>query len=591
MKKTKPAKSRKWVGKAMISFVAILAVLTFFSNTIMNATIPRVVASNAGRSNLSYTNNATAPLVATGEVKVKGLDNRTVASVLHSNYDLVEAGEVIVTLTPLTEENMNQLNELRSQLQTTLREQEYAARRPNHPYDYTTLLTTIHTSELALADAQANLVNAQNRDAAISNAQQQLAANTAAYESLHQQFIAASATLEGINTQIAILQSQIAAIDITIATLTGNPTPTPIPTSTPTPVPTVDPSVTPDPEAAPTLIPEPLPTEVPVPTPSSNATLESLLAQKANLQSQIAGLQNQIASATSNVEGLAAQMSAAQTAVNTAQAALTEAENLPTIYAAQDALAAAEHALTVANQAYDDQVIENGIAADQAQDTIDDREATIEDLENRIERLEAELSQTEIVAPISGYVYNMAVETDDQITKDKVLFSIIPEDSEFTASFTFSTEVANAMTIGQELNSSQYNWIDRIVIVNIKPSPENPIEKRIVKCSIISSSVLYPGVSVTVTADRGNSTYDHVIAASALNEDNSGTFVYVVEQSSTPLGDKYTVRRVSVTVAARAGSLVAINGEGLDGVMIVTRSEQPLHSGDRVRLEDYSSAG
>ena len=587
MKKTKPAKSRKWVGKAMISFIAILAVLTFFSNTIMNATIPRVVASNAGRSNLSYTNNATAPLVATGEVKVKGLDNRTVASVLHSNYDLVEAGEVIVTLTPLAEENMDQLNQLRSQLQTSLREQEYAARRPNHPYDYTTLLTTIHTAELALADAQANLVNAQNRDAAISNAQQQLAANTAAYESLHQQFIAASATLEGLHTQIAILQSQIVAIDISIAAITGGPTPTPIPTATP--VPTLDPSVTPNPEAVPTAIP--VPTDIPVPTPSNNVTLESLLAQKANLQAQIAGLQNQIAGATSNVEGLAAQMTAAQTAVNTASAALTEAENLPTVYAAQDALAAAEHSLTVANQAYDDQVIENGIAADQAQDTIDDREATIEDLESRIERLEAELSQTEIVAPISGYVYNMAVETDDQITKDKVLFSIIPEDSEFTASFTFSTEVANAMTIGQELNSSQYNWIDRIVIVNIKPSQENPIEKRIVKCSIISSSVLYPGVSVTVTADRGNSTYDHVIAASALNEDNSGTFVYVVEQSSTPLGDKYTVRRVSVTVAARAGSLVAINGEGLDGVMIVTRSEQPLHSGDRVRLEDYSNAG
>ncbi len=588
MKKTKPAKNRKWVGKAMIAFVAILAVLTFFSNTIMNATIPRVVASNAGRSNLSYTNNATAQLVATDEVKVKGLDGRTVASVLHSNYDLVEAGEVIVTLTPLSEENMTTLNDLRTQLQTAQREQEYAARRPNHPYDYTTLLTTIHTSEQALADAQANLVAAQNRDAAISNAQQLLDANTAAYTSLNQQLIAATTALEGIRTQIALLQSQIAIIDGSIAVLTGGPTPTPVPTSTPIPVPTVDPSVTPNPEATPTSIP--VPTEIPVPAPGNNVTLESLQTQRANLQAQIASLESQIAGSVSTVDGLAAQMASAQNAINTAQAALTEAENLPTTYAAQDALTLAEHALEVANQAYNDQIIENGIAADQAQDAIDDREDNIADLEERIARLEEELSQTEIVAPISGYVFNVAVEADDQINKDKILFTIVPQDSEFTASFTFNTDVAESMSIGQELNADQYNWIDRIVIVNIKPSSENPIEKRIVKCSIISSSVLYPGVSITVTANRGNSTYDHVIAASALNEDNSGTFVFVVEQSSTPLGDKYTVRRVAVTIAARAGSLVAINGEGLDGVMIVTRSEQPLHNGDRVRLEDYNSA-
>ena len=103
-----------------------------------------------------------------------------------------------------------------------------------------------------------------------------------------------------------------------------------------------------------------------------------------------------------------------------------------------------------------------------------------------------------------------------------------------------------------------------------------------------TSFPVYPGESITVTADKGNATYDHVVASSAISEDNSGNFVFVVDQSSGPLGDRYTVRRVSVTVQATSGAFSAISGEGLDGVMVVTRSEEPLHNGDRVRLEDYS---
>lgn len=43
MEETKVSK-REWVKTAAIIFLAILLVLTFFSNTIMNATLPEVAA-------------------------------------------------------------------------------------------------------------------------------------------------------------------------------------------------------------------------------------------------------------------------------------------------------------------------------------------------------------------------------------------------------------------------------------------------------------------------------------------------------------------------------------------------------------------
>ena len=124
--------------------------------------------------------------------------------------------------------------------------------------------------------------------------------------------------------------------------------------------------------------------------------------------------------------------------------------------------------------------------------------------------------------------------------------------------------------------------------MNVHPDERNPREKRIVKCSIQGYDI-WPGLQLTVTAGRSNADYDHVIPCSAVGEDNAGTYVYVIVESSGPLGDKYTVRRVSVTVEKTDGTLCAISGEGIDQGMIVTRSEKPLHNGDRVRLEDYSS--
>ena len=65
---------RARVIKAMIAFVALLAVLTFFSNTIMNMTIPKVMGSYASRGNLSYSNGSRGEIVVDNQTEIKGLE-------------------------------------------------------------------------------------------------------------------------------------------------------------------------------------------------------------------------------------------------------------------------------------------------------------------------------------------------------------------------------------------------------------------------------------------------------------------------------------------------------------------------------------
>ena len=137
-------------------------------------------------------------------------------------------------------------------------------------------------------------------------------------------------------------------------------------------------------------------------------------------------------------------------------------------------------------------------------------------------------------------------------------------------------------------------YVDQCRITNIYPDEADPREKRIVVCAVSSLNDIYPGTQLTVTADRSNASYDHVVPSSAVIHDNSGDYVYVVIESSSPLGDKYVVKRVDVTVEEEDGSLSAISPKDsgskvLEQGMVVTRSEKPLHNGDRVRLEDYSN--
>ena len=107
------------------------------------------------------------------------------------------------------------------------------------------------------------------------------------------------------------------------------------------------------------------------------------------------------------------------------------------------------------------------------------------------------------------------------------------------------------------------------------------------KCSL-SAEYILPGESVTVSPGSSNSDYDCCIASSAVNEDNAGTFVYLIDEVRSPFGNRYTVRRVDVEVLATDGAVSALSGSGLDQGMIVIRSEKALEDGQRVRLEDYT---
>lgn len=91
-------KKRAWVKNAVIIFLAIMLVLTFFSNTIMNHSLPEVATTyvSSGTITAKIRGNGKVEALETYEVKLS--QTRTVESVLAKNGDLIEVGDVLFML-------------------------------------------------------------------------------------------------------------------------------------------------------------------------------------------------------------------------------------------------------------------------------------------------------------------------------------------------------------------------------------------------------------------------------------------------------------------------------------------------------------
>ena len=547
---------RARVIKAMIAFVALLAVLTFFSNTIMNMTIPKVMGSYASRGNLSYSNGSRGEIVVDNQTEIKGLEGRVVDEIKVTSYDTVKKGDTILTLKPIEDDET--LASKKNTLKTLERTKAYEARQPKQSTDFSAYTDTINSAKTTLSEAKDTLKKVQNKKNVINSNQKIIDEESVNEVSLQAAVDAAAKTVEDLKTQIDKVETEKAPLDAKITVYK----------ETNTPDPTEDELL-------------------------NNSTPYAILVNKVKeKEEEIKKLKELLAPAEARMKEAAADLAECQGKIEKAESEIASLDTLPSEGAAKNAVNSAQNALNSANKAYSNAKTEAGITADKAKDDAKDRDEEIEKLKAEIAKLEEAAKITEIKAPAAGFVYNLSVAAGDSLTAKTVVGYILPEEHrECSVTFNFDTKVAQNIWAGQQLEITS-GFAQSCTVISKKPDPDNPRGKMLVKCHIDGEDS-WPGEEITVNAGRGNDNYKCVVPSSAVNEDNGGQFVYAIIGSSTPLGDKYTVKRIDVTVEATDGAFSAITsakGE-LDkyDVMIVIRSEKPLEDGQRVRLEDYTA--
>ena len=95
--KTK-VKNREWVKNAAIIFLAVLLVLTFFSNTILNASLPEVATRDARGGTITARIRVTGNVTASQNYEVSIDESRRVHSVMVKTGQSVNAGDVLFIL-------------------------------------------------------------------------------------------------------------------------------------------------------------------------------------------------------------------------------------------------------------------------------------------------------------------------------------------------------------------------------------------------------------------------------------------------------------------------------------------------------------
>lgn len=212
--------------------------------------------------------------------------------------------------------------------------------------------------------------------------------------------------------------------------------------------------------------------------------------------------------------------------------------------------------------------------------------ASIEAKQAEVDKLKSEQGSNEITAPVSGTVLSLNRVAGETIENGETVATIQVAGKGYTMSMTVTNEQAMLISVGDEAevtNSWYYSEV-HARIISIRPDPAAPSTSK--KVTFEVEGDVTNGQNLSVVVGKKTANYDNIVPNSAIKEDSKGKFVYRVNSKPTPLGTRYTVERIDVKVLAEDETQSAISAalEGWD--YLVTTSSKPLTDGQLVRLKD-----
>ncbi|MCM1111756.1 MAG: HlyD family efflux transporter periplasmic adaptor subunit [Muribaculum sp.] len=189
-----------------------------------------------------------------------------------------------------------------------------------------------------------------------------------------------------------------------------------------------------------------------------------------------------------------------------------------------------------------------------------------------------------VTAPVSGSIIDVNVKSGEDTPGNGILFTIQPEGKGYTMQFTVTNEQARRLSVGDEaelVNSWRYDDVN-VVLSNIKPDPQNPNQNKLLTFDI--SGEVTAGQSLNVSVGQRSANYDLTVPNSAIREDNNGKFILTVETKSTPLSNRYIATRVDVEVLGSDDNRSAISAPLYGYEYVITTSTAPVEAGKQVRL-------
>ena len=210
----------------------------------------------------------------------------------------------------------------------------------------------------------------------------------------------------------------------------------------------------------------------------------------------------------------------------------------------------------------------------------------IREQREKIAKLREEAVGAVITAPVAGTVTTLNKIAGEKITPNEDLAILQPEGKGFSMSFSVTPEQAKKVTVGEQAeiqNSWFYNDITA-TLVGIRPDPESNGTKKLLVFDVKGD--VQAGQSVSLSIGQRSASYDLLVPNSAVREDNNGKFILIVEAKNSPLGNRYIATRIDVEVLGADDNKTAISAPLYGYEYVITTSTQPVEAGKQVRLAE-----
>lgn len=565
-------KRREWVKNAAIIFLSVMLVLTFFSNTFMNYSLPEVAAQYVQSGTITAKIRGTGTVESGDPYNVKISETRTISSVLVKTGDKVEKGAPLLLL---EDKESKELKDAQAALDKAMLDFELAllsgdisnSAFQNVQNGNVSSLNT-YQSRIVAAEAEIDKWQKQVDEATtainqLKTAQVNVDAGGAPDTSSEQNKVnVAQAALN--SDEIKIAKDKISEWQAAQATCQA----------------TID------------KYNENIASSV-----SGNGFVNQVTEDKYQLavknRDQYQSLINERqAFINSNPDKVKAYDEKVK-ALADANKALTEKQNSKTN---------STNSLTVQTQNWQTELDKRNIQLKAAQDTkaqllkdistelnLDYQLDSLKKQRDDIAKLQENAVGASIEAPISGTITSVTVKAGDEAQPDTALVTMQPEGKGFTMSFSVTNDQAKRLSVGDKadlVNSWRYSDMD-ITLASIKPDTTDPGQKKLLTFDITGDEVT-PGQSLNVSVGQKSANYDLIVPNSAIREDSNGKFILIVESKSSPLGNRYVATRVDVEVLASDDTQSAVSGALYGYEFVITTSTQPVEAGKLVRLANNS---
>ena len=630
MKETTKAKKgrREWVKNAIIIFLAVLLVLTFFSNTIMNYSLPEVAAQYPRSTAITTKIRGSGVVEAAQTYNVQVDETRKVASVEVKVGDVVSAGQTLLTLDAQESQELTaaraEYDSLKleyDKMTLTVGEQSFAGELTMQQ-----LKDAVTEAQEALYEAQGyeddlkyyqekvekaqDSVDARQAEAAAAQKNLALLENDKAnIEYTNEEYLSATRDIEEIEEKIKEHMDKepqkymISAPTMETSatdeeeTLNGEESigeeenadtedPADEEENVDTEEPTGEEEST---ETEPELTPEYIKWQEELD--ELNAQLADAMEQRAELKEDIEfGYDQRIAvqnaaliNANAGVTSTSNTLSSAQNDLSRFQSEYTG--TYTTAKAAEEALKAAKDALAAAEAtAADDEVqtVYDDAVAELDKNALAEKLKTAEET---VKALEEHAAGVEVQSRYGGVVTEVNVSAGDTTEAQMTLVSVELTQQGYTMSATVTKEQAKTLRQGLTAEiTNLWNSDINLVLQSITNDKNDPANSRVLNFSVQGEVAV--GQELSFSIGDKNANYDVVLPSAAVHNDADGSFVYTVAVKSSPLGNRYTVRRTEVTVLASDETNSAVSGDISTADFVITTSTLPLEEGDQIRIAE-----